>query len=256
MSAGGGGLGQRSAVSALRGSGPPPALVAPLLPPTGGGARPSVALYRGGGVGWGSGSAGGGGRPTALSPSHPLAPIAWADGARPSLVSPLLWGPGLRRWRVPPAVVPVGEGVAQSPGQPVVGVRICDAEHRPPLQESRPRWLSVGPRRPNHPPEVPLVVLWGRPAPPLGVPPGSPRPSGGAQHRRAGSSSPWWSPSRPSSATRSPPPPEGGPQPPGGPGPCLSPGPRAGPPLLLARAPLAAPVPSAPAPRPAPPPPR
>ena len=50
MSAGGGGSGQRSAVSGLRGSGPRLALFAPVLPPTGGGARPSVALYGGGGM--------------------------------------------------------------------------------------------------------------------------------------------------------------------------------------------------------------
>ena len=54
MSAGGGGSGQRSAVSGLRGSGPPLALVAPVLPPTGGGARPSAALYGGGVVGRGA----------------------------------------------------------------------------------------------------------------------------------------------------------------------------------------------------------
>ena len=51
MSNGGSSLGQRSAVSGLRGSGPPLALVAPVPPPTGGGARPSVALYGGGNVG-------------------------------------------------------------------------------------------------------------------------------------------------------------------------------------------------------------
>ena len=99
------------------------------------------------------------------------------------------------------------------------------------------------------------MVLRGRP-PPLGVPPGSLRPSGGARHRKAGSSSPWWSPSWPSRTTRTPPPPGGGPHPPEGPGPCPSPGPRAGPPLPLALAPPAAPVPAAPAPRPPPPPPR
>ena len=49
MGAGGGCEGQRSAVSGLRGSGPPLALIVPALPPTGGGARPSIALYRGGG---------------------------------------------------------------------------------------------------------------------------------------------------------------------------------------------------------------
>ena len=131
VSAGGGGSGRRSAVSRLRSSGPPLALVAPVLSPTGGGARLSVALYRGGGVGQGA-RLRRGGRPAALSPSHLLAPIALADGARPSPASLLVWGLGLRRWRVPPAVAPVREGVAQSPGEPVVGVRIRDAEHRPP----------------------------------------------------------------------------------------------------------------------------
>ena len=52
--AGGGREGQRSAVSGLRGSGLPPALIVPALPPAGGGARLSVALYRGGGVGRGA----------------------------------------------------------------------------------------------------------------------------------------------------------------------------------------------------------
>ena len=47
-SAGEGSSGQRSAVSALRGSGPPPALVAPAPSPTGGGARPSAASDSGG----------------------------------------------------------------------------------------------------------------------------------------------------------------------------------------------------------------
>ena len=50
---GGGREGQRSAVSGLRGSGIPPALVVSALPPTGRGARPSVAPYCGGGVGRG-----------------------------------------------------------------------------------------------------------------------------------------------------------------------------------------------------------
>ena len=53
-SAGGGCSGQRSAVSGLRGSGPPLALVAPVLSPTGGGARPSAAPYGGGDVGRGA----------------------------------------------------------------------------------------------------------------------------------------------------------------------------------------------------------
>ena len=94
MSAPGSGSGQRSAVSGLRGSGPPLALVAPVLPPTGRGAGPSAALYGGGGVGRGTRLRRGGGRSAALSPSHPHAPIAWADGARPSPASSLVWGLG------------------------------------------------------------------------------------------------------------------------------------------------------------------
>ena len=68
----------------------------------------------------------------------------------PSPAPPLVWGLGLRRRRVVPAVAPVGEGATQSPGEPVVGVRIRDAEHRSPFQEGRPRRLPVGPRRPDH----------------------------------------------------------------------------------------------------------
>ena len=67
MGAEGGCEGQRSAVSGLRGSGPPLALVVPALPPTGGGARPSVALYRGGGRGLG-GPAPPGGAPRGTVP--------------------------------------------------------------------------------------------------------------------------------------------------------------------------------------------
>ena len=68
----------------------------------------------------------------------------------PSLAPPLVWGLGLRRRRVVPAVAPVGERATQSPGEPVVGVRIRDAEHRSPFQEGRPRRLPVGPRRPYY----------------------------------------------------------------------------------------------------------
>ena len=68
----------------------------------------------------------------------------------PSPAPPLVWGLGLWRRRVAPAVAPVGEGAAQNPGEPVVGVRIRDAEHRSPFQEGRPRQLPVGPRRPDH----------------------------------------------------------------------------------------------------------
>ena len=68
----------------------------------------------------------------------------------PSPAPPFVWGLGLWQRRVAPAVAPVGEGAAQSPGEPVVGVRIRDAEHRSPFQEGRPRRLPVGPRRPDH----------------------------------------------------------------------------------------------------------
>ena len=82
-----------------------------------------------------------------LSPPAPALPY---PPSGPSPAPPLVWGLGLRRRRVVPAVAPVGEGAAQSPGEPVVGVRIGDAEHRSPFQEGRPRRLPVGPRRPDH----------------------------------------------------------------------------------------------------------
>ena len=47
-----------------------------------------------------------------------------------------MWGLGLWRRRVAPAVAPVGEGAAQGPGEPVVGVRIRDAEHCPPSRKA------------------------------------------------------------------------------------------------------------------------
>ena len=84
------------------------------------------------------------GGPSPPPPTLPYPP----SGSSPA--PPLVWGLGLRRRRVVPAVAPVGEGAAQSPGEPVVGVRIRDAEHRSPFQEGRPRRLSVGPRRPDH----------------------------------------------------------------------------------------------------------
>ena len=142
--AGGSREGQQSAVSGLRGSVSPPALVVSALPPTGGGARPSNAPYCGGGVGRGA-RLRRGGRPTALS-----SPTLSRLSSGPSPAPPLVWGLGLWRWRVSPAVAPVGEGVAQGPGEPVVGVCIRDAEHRPPRQEGRPRRPPVGPRRPDH----------------------------------------------------------------------------------------------------------
>ena len=75
---GGGREGQRSAVSGLRGSRFLPALVVSALPPMGGGTRPSVPPYCGGGVGRGAQLCRGGGRPTAQSPPHSLAPVVWA----------------------------------------------------------------------------------------------------------------------------------------------------------------------------------
>ena len=84
------------------------------------------------------------GGPSPPPPTLPYPPSG------PSPAPPLVWGLGLRRRRVVPAVAPVGEGAAQSPGEPVVGVRIRDAEHRSPFQEGRPRRLPVGPRRPDH----------------------------------------------------------------------------------------------------------
>ena len=91
-------------------------------------------------VPWGGrGSGGPAPRPTL---SHPP--------SGPSPAPPPVWGLGLWRRRVAPAVAPVGEGAAQSPGEPVVGVRIRDAEHRSPFQEGQLRRLPVGPQRPDH----------------------------------------------------------------------------------------------------------
>ena len=69
--------GQQSAVSGLRGSGLPLALVVPALSPTAGGASLSVVLFCGGGVGRGAWLCRGG-RPAALPPSHSPAPVVWA----------------------------------------------------------------------------------------------------------------------------------------------------------------------------------
>ena len=122
-------------VSGLRGSRFPPALVVSALPPAGGGTPSCVVPYRGGGVGWGA---------------QPPPPTLSYPPSAPSPAPPLVWGLGLWRRRVVPAVAPVGEGAAQSPGESVVGVRIRDAEHRSPFQEGRPRRLPVRPRRPDH----------------------------------------------------------------------------------------------------------
>ena len=172
-SAGGGGSGQRSAVSGLRGSGPPPRARCPRPLPYWRWCAPLRRVARFGG--WGSRSGSGGAGPAwggvprhCLLPSPP-ALSAWSGRARSSLA----WGLSLQQRRVPLAVAPVGDRVAQSLGEPVVGIRICDAERRPPLQESRPRRPPVGPGCRNHRREDPLVVLWGR-SPPRGnlpVPP-------------------------------------------------------------------------------------
>ena len=83
-------------------------------------------------VPWGGRGSGGPAPPSTLS--YPP--------SGPSPAPPLVWGLGLWPRRVVPAVAPVGEGAAQSPGEPVVGVRIRDAEHRSPFQEGRPRRLT------------------------------------------------------------------------------------------------------------------
>ena len=93
-------------------------------------------------VPWGGGRGSGGPPPPPPTLSYPP--------SGPSPAPPLVWGLGLWRGRVVPAVAPVGEGTAQSPGGPIVGVRIRDAEHRSPFQKGRPRRLPVGPRRPDH----------------------------------------------------------------------------------------------------------
>ena len=69
-------------------------------------------------VPWGGRGSGGPAPPPTLA--HPP--------SGPSPGPPLVWGLGLWRWRVVPAVAPVGEGAAQSPGEPVVGVRIHDED--------------------------------------------------------------------------------------------------------------------------------
>ena len=74
----------------------------------------------------------------------PYPPTLSHPPSGPSPAPPLVWGLVLWRWRVAPAVAPVGEGAPQGPGEPVVGVRIRDAEHRSSFQEGRPR------RRPDH----------------------------------------------------------------------------------------------------------
>ena len=180
------------------------------------GAAPVPAL-----VGGGRSGSGGpcllGGCPGLLVLSQPPLPAAWDHccRARPSPAPPLVLGRGLRRQRVPPAVAPVGEGGAQGPGEPVVGLCISEAEHRPP-SPVKPATAAPCPATP--PESRPGRPFRGPPGPPtpLGASPGSPPFSVGAGHRRAGSSSPLWSPRGPSPANHTPPPPEGGPRPPRG----------------------------------------
>ena len=132
--------------------------------------RPSVTLWGGEGVGWGA-RLRRGGRPVALSPSHPLAPIAWPDGARPSPASSLVLGLGLGQWWGSQLVS--SAAVMRSTAPPSrKASHVGSLRARPP--KSPPGGLSRGPLGPP----TPLV------------PPGSPHPSGGARHRRAGSSSP------------------------------------------------------------------
>ena len=106
------------------------------------------------------------------------------------------------------------------------------APGRATLPESWPGGPFGGPPRPLTPPRVL---------------PGSRRLSGGAWHRRAGSSASWWSPRWPSSATHTPRSPGGGRRPRGRRGSRPSPGPsRPWPPLPPVPAPPAAPAPVAP----------
>ena len=158
---------------------------------------------------------------------------------------PLLWGLGLRRRCVPRAVAPMAEGGAQGPGGPVIGLHVPDAEHRSPFQESRPC-----PPRSGIPAQITArrTLSWSSRAapPPLGVLPAFPRPCGGARHRKAGSSVPWWSPRWPSSATYTPSSPGGWPLPLEDRGSRPSPGPSCPwPPLPPVPAPPAAPAPVA-----------
>ena len=141
MGAGGGGLGQRLVISGPRVSGAPaPRASARLwLPssPLPGVARiPLLRNQRGGGGGCSRSAGPGppGGCPASLVISHPPLPAArdHCRRARPPPAPPLVWGLGLRRRRVPPAVAPVGEGRAQALREPVAGLRVRDAEHPPP----------------------------------------------------------------------------------------------------------------------------
>ena len=83
----------------------------------------------------------------------------------PSAAPPLVWGLGLRRWRVPRAVAQVDKGGTQGPGLPDIGLLVCDAEHCPRLRESQPSRLLVRSSCLNHGSEDPFVVLSGHPTP-------------------------------------------------------------------------------------------
>ena len=124
--------GQRLAGCGAVGS-PPRSLSLPSLPREVARAPPSRRIVRGAWVG-----------------GPDLPPTLSRLPSGPSPAPPHVWGLRLWRWQVAPAVAPVGEGAAQGPGDPVVGVCICYAEHRPPFQEGRPRRPPIRPRRPDH----------------------------------------------------------------------------------------------------------
>ena len=67
-----------------------------------------------------------GGCPASLVLLQPPVPTAWDHCrlARPSPGPQLVWGLGLRRRRVAPAVAPGGQDGAQGLGEPVVGLRV------------------------------------------------------------------------------------------------------------------------------------
>ena len=83
----------------------------------------------------------------------------------PSPAAPLLWWLGLRWRRVPRAVAPVDECGAQGQGQPDIGLRVRNAEHRSPLQEGRPPLPQVGSSCAHHRPQNHFGALLGHPPP-------------------------------------------------------------------------------------------
>ena len=93
-------------------------------------------------------------RQIAASPPGRRRHRPWAP---PPSAPSLAWGLEMRRRPVSWAIAPVAEGCAQSPGQPDIGLRVREAEHCRPLQESRPPRLLVGPSCPNHGPEDSFV---------------------------------------------------------------------------------------------------